>query len=111
MREWKINLLSGAALRKEIQEEPSDFSGYISLLEKLKDCWNEIRKRYKNNNSDLEEIKIEIQNFIAEIDEYIEEFSTYDEEDIPIEDDEDSVNMLLRDFYDFCDNYSIWVEI
>lgn len=111
MREWKLKLLSGTALREQIQAEPSNFSEYIDLLRKLKDCWNEIRKIYKNNNSNSEEIEMEIRDFIAEIDEYIEEFSAYNEEDIPIEDDEDSVNMLLRDFYDFCDNYSIWVEI
>lgn len=98
---WKYTLKSGKALRNAINEDDN-----IETLNVLKTCYQEINRAMPDlyDEGDLE-------NDIEDIDNQIDNCVNYEDYDMTEEDVEDEINYLLSNFYDLCDNLSIWVDI
>lgn len=98
MAQWNYKLTKGKALREAIQN-----GNRVDVLDRLADCWREINKAmpdfYEEDEleDDLGEIRIAAEDIYSE---YVGE-----------DDVEDRIDFLLSEFYDFCDNCRIWVEL
>ena len=108
MKKWNYTLKNGLALREAIYEE-----NHIRVLLILKKCYSEIVDYFVSVGLTEEEDKeAEYQDYIENINLLLE--INNDEEETVEENinlDEDDVNYELSNFYDLCDNCSIWVQI
>lgn len=82
---WRYTCKNGKALRDAIELEDC-----AMVLDALLNCYYEIEH-----------------NCMIECEEYIDEVKDMLDGDY----DDDDVNCVLREFYDLCDNYDIWVAI
>lgn len=83
---WDYKLKTGSRLRKAIESED-----LYDTLFALRLCYDELVDAGFISEDDYEY--------------YTENFDMYDEEDV------DSVDFELNEFYDLCDNLRVWVEI
>lgn len=100
-RGWKIELVSGPALKSAIHDDDSEL-----VLDCLADCWREINEKMPDayDDDDLGDILEEIENIRDDLEKYEEFGMTY-------EDVEDEINYLLHGLYEFCDDLRIWIGI
>lgn len=100
-RGWKIELVSGPALKDAVRNDDMELT-----LDCLADCWREINEKMPDiyEDDDLEKDLEEIEN-------QRDNLENYDEYGMSYEDVEDEINYLLNEFYDFCDNTRIWVGL
>lgn len=101
MANWKIKLMSGKNLRRAIDSEDK-----VAVLEALKDCWEEIHKKMPDDYDEYD-----LENDLDEIENQLDNAENYEEYDMTEDDVEGEVNYLLDQFYDFCDNARVWVEL
>lgn len=98
MGKWVYTLKSGKGLRQAINNDDQ-----LAVLTSILSCIDEIRafSRYNiiyiKHEDVLDMLEIEAQDLIHEAD-----LTSIDE---------DEINYLLDDFYDFCDDNYIWVDI
>lgn len=95
MANWRFKLTAGKALREAIYNEDRE-----SILDNLIRCWQKIHDLIPD---DYEEYELEDD---IEAIEGVRDDMEYEDEDYV----EEEIDGLLRDFYDFCDGYRIWVE-
>lgn len=100
-RGWKYKLKNGKALRDAVDSDDFD-----EILTQLANCWREINQYMPDayGEDDLEKDLDEIEN-------QRDSLENYDDYDMSYEDVEEEINYLLNDFYEFCDNTRIWVEL
>ena len=101
MTNWKYRLKVGSDLREAINDE-----NYEDVLKYLEKAWREINKQFPE---DYEED--ELNDDIADIENERDNLYNYEDYDMTIEDVEENINYLLSNFYDYCDNMGIWVEM
>ena len=101
MTNWKYRLKVGSDLREAINDE-----NYEDVLKYLEKAWREINKQFPE---DYEED--ELNEDIADIANERDNLYNYEDYDMTIEDVEENINYLLSNFYDYCDNMGIWVEM
>lgn len=89
---WICTLEAGIELREKI-----DKGNPKEILEMLKVAWSEIHNKIPDDYDDYD-LERDLEN-IDDVLEYGDEI------------EEDDVDMLLTDLYDFCDNMRIWVAI
>lgn len=101
MRKWKYKLITGKALREAISEDSNE-----ATLAALKTCYKEIHRAMPDwyDEDDLE-------NDCAEIDNQLDNCENYFDYDMTEDDVQDEINYMLRRFYDFCDDNSIWIGL
>lgn len=101
MSRWKHHIKNGKKLRKAINDDNK-----IQTLEALKECYKEINKIMVSvfDDDDLEDI-------LSEIDNQLDNCKNYEDYDMTEDDVQDEINYLLRQFYDFCDDWRIWVDL
>lgn len=92
-KKWDNTLSIGIELRNAI-----DNDDYVAVIDCLKEAYKEIHE-LKPDDFTEDELENELENIDMSVD-----FD--DEEEI-----EDSINYLLSDFYDLCDNLNIWIEL
>ena len=98
---WEHTLKSGRALRAAIRSEDARKilealqKAYAELYTICPDCYDE---------TDMEEIRSDIDSVFDDIENYSEYDMTYD-------DVVDNVDWLLDRFYNDCDDLNVWVEI
>ena len=95
MANWRARLTAGTALREAINNED-----YDSVLDNLIRCWQEIHELIPDDYEEYE-LEDDIEAIAA-----VRDDMEYEDEDYI----EEEIDGLLRDFYDFCDGYRIWVE-
>ena len=78
----------------------------VQTLEALKECYKEINRIMVSvfDDDDLEDI-------LSEIDNQLDNCKNYEDYDMTEDDVQDEINYLLRQFYDFCDDWRIWVDL
>ena len=81
-------------------------NGTEDVLKYLEKAWREINKQFPE---DYEED--ELNDDIADIENERDNLYNYEDYDMTIEDVEENINYLLSNFYDYCDNMGIWVEM
>ena len=101
MARWKYTLKTGKELREALQE--NDMEETLNILKK---CWREIHKALPEEYDEDD-----LNNDIDDIENQLDNLENYDDYDMTLEDVEDEINYLLDNFYDFCDNMRIWVEV
>lgn len=101
MANWKYRLKTGSDLREAISDE-----NYEDVLKYLENSWREINKQFPNDYEDDE-----LNDDIADIENERDNLYNYEDYDMTIEDVEENINYLLSNFYDYCDNMGIWVEM
>lgn len=101
MAYWKHELQNGNALRKAIYDEDIE-----KILNTLKDCYTEVSVAMPDyfDEDDLEDK-------IADIDNELDNYYNYANYDMTLQDVEDNVDGLLNNFYDFCDDLKVWVNL
>lgn len=95
MAKWKYTLNSGSALREAICN--SDMEQVVKCLLL---CYQELLN--KLDEWDESDYEIDIQDSIGVLMAY---------ELFPDEDDEDSIDDYLEEFYDLCDELRVWIEL
>ena len=95
MANWRFKLTAGKALREAIENEDRD-----AVLDNLILCWRAIRELMPDDYEEYE-LEDDIEAIGA-----VREDMDYEDEDYV----EEEIDGLLRDFYDFCDGYRIWVD-
>lgn len=93
MNGWECRCRNGKKLRAAISDDDM-----VGVLLALIDCYNEIASNYCTDDDD----------FAEECAFYVEEINDLFKYDTLEEDD---VNYELNEFYDFCDNLNIWIEL
>lgn len=93
MKGWECKCRNGKRLRAAIDDDDT-----VGVLKTLIDCYHEIARNYYTDDED----------FAEECAGYVEEINDLLEYGTPEEDD---VNYELDEFYDFCDNLNIWIEL
>lgn len=101
MARWDYKLVSGKQLRDAIESQD-----LYNVLNCLKKCYEEIHHKFSEIYDEDQ-----LNNDISNIDDQLDNLQNYEEYDMTIEDVEDEIDYLLNDFYDFCDNMHIWVEL
>lgn len=98
---WNYTLKCGKALRQAIDDEnPAE------ILTILQQAWTEIHQNFPDEydendlESDLDDIENELDNV-----------ENYEDYDMTYEDVEDNIDYMLNNLYDFCDSFSIWVDM
>lgn len=101
MNRWKHHIKNGKKLRKAINDDNK-----IQTLEALKECYKEINRIMVSvfDDDDLEDI-------LSEIDNQLDNCENYEDYDMTEDDVQDEINYMLRNFYDFCDDWRIWVDL
>lgn len=95
MAKWKYTLNSGKTLREAIENEDMEQVVKCLLL-----CYRELLD--KLDEWDEEDYEIDIHDSIGVLMAY---------ELCPDEDDEDYINEKLEEFYDLCDELSVWITL
>lgn len=93
MKIWKYKCRNGIKLRAAICKDDT-----VSVLLALIDCYNEIASNYYTDDDDFAE---ECADYIEEINDLFK-YGTFEDDDVDYE---------LNEFYDFCDNLNIWIEL
>ena len=101
MATWNFKLKSGKALRQAIDSED-----IVDILTALEDCWREIHEKMPDDYDEND-----LENDLDEIENQLDNAENYDDYDMSEEDVREEVDYLLDQFYDFCDNVRIWVEL
>lgn len=96
MAQWKYTIKSGSDLRESIEEGNTE-----ETVECLIRCFNELWN--KLDEEDLEDYDEELEDIIDELVAY--EDSDYDE------DDTETIDSYLEQFYDICDAVRAWISI
>lgn len=101
MSRWKYHIKNGKKLRKAINDDNK-----IQTLEALKECYKEINRIMVSvfDDDDLEDI-------LSEIDNQLDNCENYEDYDMTEDDVQDEINYMLRNFYDFCDDWRIWIDL
>ena len=101
MGRWTYKLMAGKQLRQAISDDDM-----TATLDALKKCWKEINKIMPDvyDTDDLE-------NDLEELDNQLDNCKNYEDYDMTEDDVQDEINYLLRQFYDFCDDWRIWVDL
>jgi len=101
MSRWKHHIKNGKKLRKAINDDDN-----VQTLEALKECYKEINRIMVSvfDDDDLEDI-------LSEIDNQLDNCKNYEDYDMTEDDVQDEINYLLKQFYDFCDDWRIWVDL
>lgn len=101
MSRWKHHIKNGKKLRKAINDDDN-----VQILEALKECYKEINRIMVSvfDDDDLEDI-------LSEIDNQLDNCKNYEDYDMTEDDVQDEINYILRNFYDFCDDWRIWVDL
>ena len=101
MRRWIYKLMAGKQLRQAISDDDM-----TATLETLKECWKEINKAMPDiyDEDDLE-------NDLEELDNQLDNCNNYEDYSMTEDDVQEEINWQLSRFYDFCDEYGIWVEV
>ena len=86
---WRYTVKSGSKLREAI-----DGGNLEEILDNLEEVWREIHNR-----------------FPKEYDEYDLENDLSDIDGVREDGDEEDVDMLLSDLYDYCDNMRLFIEL
>ena len=89
MANWRYTLKCGTELREAIHDEDCD-----RILDNIETAWKEIHKRFPDEYEDYE------------LDSDLEDIECVREDA-----SEGEINHLLRNLYDYCDYYRIWVEL
>lgn len=101
MARWKYTLKAGKDLREAISDDDN-----LRTLEMLEKCWREINAQFPD---DFDED--DLQNELDDIENQKDNVENYEDYDMTEEDLQDEINYLLDNFYEYCDNTGIWVEI
>lgn len=101
MSKWKYNLSTGKALRDAVDNDDN-----LGTLKALINCYEEIHNILPNvyDEDDLE-------YDIADIKDQMDNLENYEDYDMTEEDVQEEINILLDDFYNFCDGVRIWVDL
>lgn len=101
MSRWKHHIKNGKKLRKAINDDDN-----VQTLEALKECYKEINRIMVSvfDDDDLEDT-------LSEIDNQLDNCKNYEDYDMTEDDVQDEINYMLRNFYDFCDDWRIWVDL
>lgn len=102
MANWKIKLANGKNLRRAIDSGDD----MVNVLTALEDCWREIHKKMPDeyDEDDLE-------NDLDEIENQIDNAENYDDYGMSEYEVQEEIDYLLDQFYDFCDNARVWVNM
>ena len=101
MARWRYTLKTGKELREVLQEDNCEKT--LNVLDK---CWREIYDALPDEYDEDD-----LANDLANIENELDNVENYESYDMTYEDVEDNINYLLSEFYDFCDNMRIWVEL
>lgn len=101
MGKWKYTLKNGNVLRRAI-----DDGNIEKVLNTLKEFYTEINTALPDYFDEYD-----LEDKIEDIDNELDNYYNYDEYDMTLQDVEDNVDGLLYNFYDFCDDLKVWVEI
>lgn len=93
MKGWECKCRNGKRLRAAINDDDM-----VGVLKALIDCYHEIARNYYTDDDDFAE---ECAGYVEEINDLLEDGTL----------EEDDVNYELNEFYDFCDNLNIWIEL
>lgn len=107
MTKWIYKLKRGNELRRLI-EEAETTENLLEILQKLKNCYQEILTSYPfEDEYDKYDIQ-EALNFLGGDDEIIQEKELGE---YGFENAEDLIDNRLEEFYNLCDDYRIWVGL
>lgn len=107
MGKWIYKLKRGSELRRLV-EEAETTENLLEILQKLKNCYQEILTSYPfEDEYDKYDIQ-EALNFLEGDDEIIQEKELGE---YGFENAEDLIDNRLEEFYNLCDDYRIWVEL
>lgn len=93
MKGWECKCRNGKRLRAAIDDDDT-----VGVLKTLIDCYHEIASNYYTDDDDFTE---ECAGYVEEINDLLEDGTL----------EEDDINYELNEFYDFCDNLNIWIEL
>lgn len=101
MRKWTYELMTGRQLRQAISDDDM-----VATLDALKECWKEINKAMPDiyDEDDLE-------YDLEELDNQLDNCENCEDYSMTEDDIQDEINWQLSRFYDFCDEWRIWVEV
>lgn len=112
MAKWIYICKGGTELRRLI-DDADTWENSVEIIRQLKRCYQEIIDNYDwEDDWDKGEFQEALE--LLEGDDVIIESCANgleDFDDYGFEDDEEFVNERLREFYDLCDSYRIWVEV
>lgn len=107
MTKWIYKLKRGSELRRLI-EEAETTENLLEILQKLKNCYQEILTSYPfEDEYDKYDIQ-EALDFLEGDDEIIQEKELGE---YGFENAEDLIDNRLEEFYNLCDDYRIWIGL
>ena len=94
MAQWKYTIESGKALREAIEDGDLE-----ATLKCLMNCFHELLD--KLDDEDLEDYELDLGGILYEL-------ANYDSDD---DDDMETIDEYLAEFYDICDDVRAWILI
>ena len=112
MAKWTYTCKSGKELRNLI-DKSGDWEESVQILNQLQKCYQEILDNYCWRDDYDKDSFQEAMDLINGDDKIITDWmnGTNDISEYGFDTYEDLVNERLEEFYNFCDEYRIWVEV